>query len=134
MTYALAQRPARSPVHLFRSAEAAWLWCAAQLIARRDGRAPRADLGEGGARRPCTPDDILLIIQRLHLQGRITLDQAKVLRAYGDQQRSPSPAYIGEDKDWREWRTAMCALQEALVARGIVAARRPRDRVAGRRG
>jgi hypothetical protein len=134
VSYARAQQPVRKPVHLFRSADAAWLWCAAQLLARRDGRPPRADLSEGGARRPCTPDDILMVMDRLHRQGRITMDQARVLRAYGDLQRSPSPAMIGEDEDWRKWRGAMCALREALVARGIVAAQRPRNRVAGRRG
>ncbi|WP_051212649.1 hypothetical protein [Rubritepida flocculans] len=123
----------RRGVRLFRSAEAAWLWCAAQLIARRDGRPPRADLGEGGVERPCTPDDILNQLDRLHRAGRLTLDQARVLRRYGDAQRSPSPAMLGEEKDWRAWRAAMAALGEALVARGIVAPQRPREAAWGRR-
>ena len=50
MTYALAQRPARSPVHLFRSAEAAWLWCASRKEGRVKGQPKKGSAEDDKAR------------------------------------------------------------------------------------
>jgi hypothetical protein len=106
----------------FRSAEAAWLWCWPLLQARLDGRAPRADLAEGG-NRPCTPDDIVRQLEVLFSAGRITTEQVVILRRYGEKGRGPSPAMAGEEQDWRKWRSALHALEEQLYVRGIVAPR-----------
>lgn len=121
MSWAQARQGRDEPVK-FRSAEQAWIWCAQLLAARRDGRAPRD--GEGG-NRPCTPDDILMIIQRLHSAGRINLEQAAVLRRYGEKGRAPAVNLLGEETDWHQWRAVMRALLPQLVARGIVLPPRP---------
>lgn len=111
-----AIRKPDAPV-MFRTGDQAWIWCAQLLAARRDGRHPRE--GEGG-NRPCTPDDILVLLNRLHIAGRLTLEQAAVLRRYGDMGRQPAVNMIGEEADWHAWRAAMRALAPVLVSRGIV--------------
>jgi hypothetical protein len=115
-----APAPFKTPAH-------AWLWCARLLQARRDGRAPRADLREGGPRL-CTPDDILVWIQRLHDRGHITLEHARVMRDYGEKGRAPHPGWAGEQSDFVLWRQAMRALGVVLAAKGIVEPKREQIR------
>lgn len=115
-----AAEPFKSPAH-------AWFWCARLLQARRDGRAPRADMREGGPR-PCTPDDILVWVQRLHNRGHITLEHARVMREYGDKGRPPGAAIAGEHTDFVLWRQAMRALGVVLAAKGIVLPRKEAGR------
>lgn len=112
-----------APDRRFRSASQAWIWAALLLAARRDGRAPRER--EGGDR-PCTPDDVLRAVAQAHAAGRLSLEQAAVMRRWGERGEEPSPAMLGEAEDWKAWRAAMAAIEPALVARGIVSPRRAR--------
>jgi hypothetical protein len=111
----------------FRSAEQAWIWAARLLLARSDGRAPHPR--EGG-QRPCTPDDLVVLLHRLHRAGRLTLEQAAVLRRYGDMGRAPQAVLLGEGADWHRWRAAIRAMEPSLIARGIV---RPASTTTNRR-
>jgi hypothetical protein len=103
----------------FRSACAAWLWCAGFLEARKLGAG--AAFGTGGIR-PCEPDDIVKAIDRLYRQRRIDLQHARILRVWGERGRAPLPHSTdkSERADARVWGEAMRALDAPLRGRGIV--------------
>jgi hypothetical protein len=106
--------PSRSPIlaslakaEPFASAEEAWFWTMAALIARHDGA--RLSAGRGGVLRPCEPDDVVKCLDRLYRQRRIELAHARILRVWG------------ERGDVRLWREAMERLDFPLRQKGIIA-------------
>jgi hypothetical protein len=103
----------------FRSADEAWLWTMAALIARREGA--RVVAGAGTKLRPCEPDDVLKCLDRLYRQRRIDLAHARILRLWGERGMAPDPRHLSERSDWRLWREAMDRLDFWLRTKGIVA-------------
>lgn len=101
----------------FGSAEEAWFWTAGALASRRDGR--RRGHNPYLISRPCEPDDVVLCLDRLYRQGRISGPHARVLRDWGERQMAPDSggAGVGERALWRE---AMATMAPALRSRGIV--------------
>lgn len=87
------------------------------LAARRDGAG--AAFGTGGVR-PCEPDDVLKVLDQLYRQHRITLEQAGVMRAWGDKDRHPTPAAGATARDIQLWNEAMRAMDAPLRRKGIV--------------
>ena len=94
----------------FRSAEEAWFWTFAALMARRDGARSTANMGK--IARPCDPDDVLKCLDQLYRRRRIELVHARILRIWGERQMQPR-------------------LQLLLV--GCVLRRKPEDIVRARR-
>jgi hypothetical protein len=124
MTTAPQSRQAPSPrgqqrTEAFRSAEEAWFWTMAALIARRDGA--RIVSGAGLVTRPCEPDDVVKCLDRLYRHRRVDLQHARILRIWGERQQAPDPRYPREKGDWRLWREAMLRLDWPLRVKGIVA-------------
>ncbi|MCF3948283.1 hypothetical protein AiwAL_14235 [Acidiphilium sp. AL] len=108
--------PARPEIKPFASAERAWLWAAGCLAARRAGQpAPRDPA------MPCTPETILLRLDRLYRARRIDLVHVRILRRWGDRGRAPDPRRGGDRNDWRQWRAALAELEDVLRELGIVA-------------
>ena len=103
----------------FRTAEEAWLWTVAALVARRDG-AGVAWRPEGPPR-PCEPDDVVRCLDRLYRERSIELLHGRTLRTWGERQCSPRAGRPGQLADWRLWHQALSRLEWALRARGIVA-------------
>jgi hypothetical protein len=121
-TAASAIRPPMRPhpnTHPFDSAEQAWLWTMAALIARREGA--RYTANKGAVSRPCDPDDVVRCLDGLYRQGRVTLAHARALRLWGERQMAPSPAVIAEAADCRLWTEALDRLAWPLRVKGIVA-------------
>ncbi len=102
----------------FRSAEEAWFWTMAALIARRDGA--RYSPGIGKVVRPCEPDDIVKCLDALYRRRRVDLVHARILRIWGERQVAPSTAYPLEQVDCQLWTDAMNVLEWPLRAKGIV--------------
>jgi hypothetical protein len=100
----------------FASAEAAWFWTMAALVARRDG-ASHAWTPEKGAR-PCEPDDVVKCLDRLYRQRRLDLTHARILRIWGERQAEPDP--VKDRGDYRIWREAIDRLGWPLRQLGIV--------------
>jgi len=103
----------------FASAEDAWLWTMAALIARRDGA--RHATNKGRLPRPCEPDDVVRCLDGLYRQRRIDLVHARILRIWGERQIAPSTANLAERHDHRLWNEAMERLEWPLRVKGIVA-------------
>lgn len=109
----------RSAAEPFRSAEDAWFWTMAALIARRDGA--RYVANQGCIRRPCDPDDVVKALDTLYRRRRIDLVHARIMRIWGERQMAPNPAYASERCDWKLWREALDRLEWPLRVKGIVA-------------
>jgi hypothetical protein len=103
----------------FSSAEEAWLWTMAALIARREGA--RYTAGQGLVRRPCDPDDVVKCLDGLYRQRRIELVHARVLRIWGERQITPSTKVAAERNDHKLWVEALERLEWPLRVKGIVA-------------
>ncbi|MBV1797237.1 hypothetical protein [Siccirubricoccus sp. G192] len=121
-----AARPGHAPFRAsataaepFASADEAWFWTMAALMARRDGA--RIVSGAGKAARPCEPDDVIKCLDRLYRQRRIDLQHARILRIWGERQQAPDPRAPMERGDWRLWREAMARLDWPLRVKGILA-------------
>src|SRR3954469_21663754 len=115
--YASASRAA-AKTEPFSSAEEAWFWTMAALVARRDGA--RIVAGAGLVTRPCEPDDVVKCLDRLYRQRRIDLQHARILRIWGERQQAPDPRYPREKGDWRLWREAMARMDWPLRVKGII--------------
>jgi hypothetical protein len=102
----------------FDSAEQAWLWTMAALIARREGA--RYSANKGAVSRPCDPDDVVKCLDGLYRHGRIDLAQARVLRIWGERQMPPSPGVTAERHDRKLWTEALQRLEWPLRVKGIV--------------
>ncbi len=103
----------------FCSAEEAWLWTMAALVARRDGA--RYTANRGLVSRPCEPDDVVRCLDALYRRRRIDLVHARILRVWGERQMPPNPSYATECYDYRLWREALERLEWPLRVKGIVA-------------
>jgi hypothetical protein len=126
----MAARPGYAPAarsagktEPFNSAEEAWFWTMAALVARRDGA--RIVSGAGAVQRPCEPDDVVRCLDRLYRQRRIDLQHARILRIWGERGCAPDPRAPREGGDSRLWREAMARLDWPLRAKGIVAGALP---------
>ena len=112
----------RRPVPLaepFATAECAWFWTMAALTARRDGARNLA--GMARTLRPCEPDDVLRVLNRLYYQRRIDLIHARVLRHWGDIGWPPDPTALSEMRDHAIWVDALDRMHLPLKVKGIVA-------------
>jgi hypothetical protein len=107
------------PTQPFGSAQEAWLWTMAALIARREGA--RYSAGKGLVSRPCEPDDVVKCLDGLYRQRRIDLSHARILRIWGERQMAPSRAIAAERNDHRLWNEALERLEWPLRVKGIVA-------------
>lgn len=103
----------------FRSAEEAWFWTMAALVARREGA--RFVANKALVSRPCEPDDVVKCLDTLYRRRRIDLVHARILRIWGERQTAPNPIYASERCDARLWREAIGRLEWPLRVKGIVA-------------
>jgi hypothetical protein len=120
-----APRPGHAPFRTqatrtvpFDSAEEAWFWTMAALVARRDGA--RIVAGRGLVSRPCEPDDVVKCLDRLYRQRRIELAHARIMRIWGERGTAPDPRHASERGDARLWREAMSRLEWPLRTKGII--------------
>jgi hypothetical protein len=113
-----AHRCASEGARPFASAEDAWIWTMAALMARRDGAGPV--IGFDAVARPCEPDDVVKCLDRLYRHRRIDLAHVRILRIWGERQRAPDPARALQRGDARLWREALGRLAWPLMRRGII--------------
>lgn len=103
----------------FATAEEAWFWTMAALIARRDGA--RIVANRGAVSRNCEPDDVVKCLDRLYRQRRIDLVHARILRLWGERATAPDPRHLSEARDHAIWAEALSRLEWPLRVKGIVA-------------
>lgn len=104
---------------LFSSAEEAWLWVASFRLAAKGGPVP--------PRRCCRREDVLEVVDQLYRAGKIDVDDAHVLRVFGDLQRAPEPRRVKEATADARWQRMMGMLGTEFHRRGWLARERPAD-------
>jgi len=103
----------------FATAEEAWFWTMAALMARRDGA--RIVANRGSVPRNCEPDDVVKCLDRLYRQRRIDLVHARILRLWGERGTPPDARHLSEARDHAIWAEALSRLEWPLRVKGIVA-------------
>ncbi len=101
-----------APIAPFDSAETAWFWAMATLMARQYG----APLPPG----PCRVEDVLKCLDGLYRHRRIELLHVRILRHWGRRGRAPDKARARERCDWHLWTEAIERLRFPLRRAGIV--------------
>ncbi|MAH05184.1 MAG: hypothetical protein CL561_06480 [Alphaproteobacteria bacterium] len=104
---------------LFESGEALWLWFVMANQALNDGARHTAALGLYN--RPCQPCDILSIVDRLRRGRRLLWEHIKVLHYYGMRQTPPDRFHPKEMRAASLWAEAMEILEDAFLAKGLIA-------------
>lgn len=118
--YRYVPRPmAEPPVRLFETAEAAWLWYCQCQIARLEG-AKFSSTQLATIPRPCDPDDIFTVVDRLYKSFALERRHLVVLGDYGLRLSPPSDSNPAEREAARCWAQAMGVLAPALKAKGII--------------
>jgi len=102
----------------FTNAEEAWFWFIQATKARADGA--RISANQGAVIRPCDPDDIMKILERLHRHRRLDMNHFRVMNHYGKRMIAPDPYHARESYSALIWKDAMAILSEILIAKNIV--------------
>lgn len=102
----------------FNSAEEVWFWFIQATQAKDAGARVRAN--EGLYKRPCEPNDIMKILERLHRHRRLTMHHFRILRHYGLRMVPPDMTRAREVLASCLWDEAMGILTDVFVAKGIV--------------
>lgn len=111
------------PYQPFDTVEECWFWTMSSLMARRDGTGRPIP---SPIKRPCDPDDVVKVLDRLYRQRKIDLQHARILRIWGERGIAPNPRFASERGDLRIWVEAITALYPPLRQKGIVAQERPK--------
>lgn len=102
----------------FTDAQEAFFYMVNCQRARADGA--RYVKGQGIYNRPCHPDDIKIVIDRLYRQRRLTIDHMRILRHYGIRHMPPDERRPKEEKAAILWNEAMDIIHDALRQKGII--------------
>ena len=107
-----------TPTAPFVNAEEAWFWFVQCFQARREGA--RIQAGCGDTTRPCDPDDVLAVVNRLYRKRRLLREHLLVLTEYGEKLLPPDAAYPREARAAFLWQEALDRLAHVLRRKGIV--------------
>lgn len=99
-------------VCLFENAQEVWFWFMKSLEARADGA--YCMRSNGDVVRPCEPNDIYTIINRLHRTRRLLIDHLRVLAHYGRRGFAPSLDRQKEQKSYYLWQEAFDVLEDVF--------------------
>lgn len=103
----------------FETAQAAWLWYCQCQLARIEGARFQSDRAAFGPK-PCDPDDIFTVVDRLYKSRALERRHLVVLGDYGLRLTPPQDSNPAERAAARCWGQAMGAMTPVLRAKGIV--------------
>ncbi|MGA1858758.1 hypothetical protein VH569_22445 [Azospirillum sp. 11R-A] len=101
----------------FADAEEAWFWAVQAHDAKAAGA--RVIAGCGQVARPCEPQDLLQVIDRLYRARKLVRDHLHVLVHYGRRQSAPEPDRFREQRAHSLWQEAFTVIAPALRKKGI---------------
>lgn len=102
----------------FADAEEAWFWAVQAHEAKAAGA--RVTAGCGQIARPCEPQDLLQVVDRLYRMRKLMRDHLHVLVHYGRRQSAPEPERFREQRACSLWQEAFAVIAPALRDKGIV--------------
>ena len=102
----------------FQNAEQLWFW----FLYSKSVRAGyiHSHTNANQSRRICELIDVETLITKLYLAGRISDEQLRVMKQFGDRRRAPHQHIWTENKAAALWRTAMQTLESEASARGWI--------------
>ena len=105
-------------VEKFQNAEQLWFW----FLYSKSIRAGyiHCRMCANQSRRICELIDVETLITKLYLAGRISDEQLRVMKQFGDRRRAPHQHIWTENKAAALWRTAMQTLESEATARGWI--------------
>ncbi|MBK1836967.1 hypothetical protein JHL17_06035 [Azospirillum sp. YIM B02556] len=113
----LKPEPYRADGEPFATAEEAWFWAVQAQDAKAAGA--RVVAGCGRVARPCEPQDVLRVVDRLYRMRKLTRDHLHVLVHYGRRQSVPEPERFREQRAHSLWREAFDLIAPALGDKGM---------------
>jgi hypothetical protein len=99
----------------FVSAEEAWFWCSRCYMARRAGTKP--DKHRLTKNRPCDPEDIFGVLDKLYKMKHLSDAHLKVLGKFGVLQQLPDS---NSGKELKLWRETMDKIYPILLRKNII--------------
>lgn len=100
----------------FQSGEQIWFWFLYSKSVQRSAiRMPG-----NATRRPCELLDVETLITKLYLCGKITDEQLRIMKEFGDRRRAPHQHVWAENRAADMWRRAMSVIESAAIARGWI--------------
>lgn len=109
-------QPTQSAVEKFHNAEQMWFW----FVYSKAVRGGMAHSRTAPTRRICELLDVETLITKLYLAGRLSDEQLRVLKDFGDRRRAPHQYIWAENRAADLWRRAMETIGDAARARGWV--------------
>lgn len=100
----------------FQSSEQLWFW----FLYSKSVRNSFSRMHTRPTRRPCEILDVETLITKLYLSGKLTDEQLKVMKEFGDKRRAPHQHIWNENKAAEHWRNAMNILHIACQKRGWI--------------
>ena len=100
----------------FQSAEQMWFWFLYSKAMHNNLTRMRAN----ATRRPCEVLDVETMITKLYLSGKLTDEQLKIMKDFGDKRRAPHQHIWQENRAAAQWRYAMEAIENAAKQRGWI--------------
>ncbi|CAO3417648.1 hypothetical protein [Azospirillum endophyticum] len=113
----LKAEPYQADGEPFTTAEEAWFWAVQAHDAKAAGA--RVVAGCGRVARPCEPQDVLRVVDRLYRMRKLTRDHLHVLVHYGRRQSAPEPDRFREQRAHSLWLEAFDLIAPALRDKGI---------------
>lgn len=106
------------PVQQFGTTQEAWFWFMQANAAKVIGA--KCSPGMGEVTRPCEPEDIMNIINKLYRQRNLLIDHIRILAHYGKKLCAPNSDRYREKKAHTIWREAMSKIEPVFISKGII--------------
>lgn len=100
----------------FHNAEQMWFW----FVYSRSVRGGMIHSRTAPTRRICELLDVETLVTKLYLAGRLSDEQLRVLKEFGDRRRAPHQYIWAENRAADLWRRAMDTIGDAARGRGWV--------------
>lgn len=106
------------PTELFNDTQEAWFWFMQANEAKIIGA--KCSPGMGNVSRPCEPEDIMNIVNRLYRQRALLIDHVRILAHYGKKLCAPNVDRYREQKAVTLWKEAMAKIEPVFMKKGII--------------
>jgi len=102
----------------FENSQEAWFWFCQANEAKTIGA--KCSPGMGEVSRPCEPEDILNIVNKLHKNRMLLMDHIRILAHYGKRLCAPNLKRNKEQLAYTLWDQAFKKLEPIFLQKGII--------------
>lgn len=102
----------------FNNSQEALFWFMQANEAKRIGA--KCSPGMGAVSRPCEPEDIMNVINKLYRQRTLLIDHVRILAHYGKKLCAPNKDRYREQKAWTLWGEAISKIEPVFMKKGII--------------